>query len=421
MIELNPKFKPLYTTSLRYILVTGGRGSAKSFEVATHSCLLTFDEWQKILFTRYTMASAEMSIIPEFEEKLMLMEVSHAFRTSGNFITNKGTQSEIMFSGIKTSSGNQTGKLKSLSGVTTFIVDEAEEFVDEESFDTIDMSVRAMHTKNTVILIMNPSNKDHWIYKRWIKNTHKIIYIDGYAVEISTHPDVLHIHTTYLDNLKHLSPSFIDIMQKLKASNPKMYGHKAIGQWLDMSEGALWSKNFLKTFKHSKAVEEKYESSIAYIDVADEGSDYLCMPIVRNIGNKLHVVDVIYSDKNTDTTLALCAEALIRNDVTYCRVESNSMGGLFGTMLQKLVPDCMILKVASTSNKHTRIIMDAFFISEHFHFKHDTERNEMYEKYLNDMCSYSKNKDDNKKIHDDAPDATSGLAVFARSMLQDYF
>ena len=47
------------------------------------------------------------------------------------------------FSGIKTASGDQTAKLKSISGINTFVLDEAEELMDEESFDKIDYSIRS--------------------------------------------------------------------------------------------------------------------------------------------------------------------------------------------------------------------------------------------------------------------------------------
>ena len=41
---------------------------------------------------------------------------------------------------LRTSSGDQTANLKSLQGITTWIIDEAEEMVDEDIFDKIDFS-----------------------------------------------------------------------------------------------------------------------------------------------------------------------------------------------------------------------------------------------------------------------------------------
>jgi len=123
--------------------MTGGRGSGKSFAVNTFLVLLTYERGTKTLFTRYTMTSASMSIIPEFREKLELMGVEDQFEITKTEITNKITGSSIYFSGIKTASGDQTAKLKSIQGINTFVLDEAEELQDELSFDKIDYSIRS--------------------------------------------------------------------------------------------------------------------------------------------------------------------------------------------------------------------------------------------------------------------------------------
>jgi len=93
------------------------------------------------------------------------------FEITNDTITNKVTGSQILFKGIKTSSGVQTASLKSLTGITAFVVDEAEELIDEEVFNKIDYSVRVKGIQNRVILIMNPATVDHWIYKRWFTQT----------------------------------------------------------------------------------------------------------------------------------------------------------------------------------------------------------------------------------------------------------
>ena len=76
-------------------------------------------------------------------------------------ITSKVTGSTILFRGIRTSSGDQSANLKSLSGVTTWILDEAEELMDEETFDKINLSIRQKGKQNRVILLLNPSTKAH--------------------------------------------------------------------------------------------------------------------------------------------------------------------------------------------------------------------------------------------------------------------
>lgn len=240
MIKANPKYKELYTTDKRYILVTGGRGSGKSFEVSTFLSLLTYEENHRILFSRYTMTSANLSIIPEFMEKIELLEVPYQFAVSREGIINTTTGSDIIFKGIKTSSGNQTANLKSLQGVSTWVLDEAEELESEEIFDKVDLSIRRKDVNNRVILVMNPSTKEHWIWNRWFEGHTKYIEIEGETVPVSTHPDILHIHTTYLDNVDNLSDSYLNQIERIKETNPFKYRHVVLGGWLDKAEGVIF-------------------------------------------------------------------------------------------------------------------------------------------------------------------------------------
>lgn len=236
------------------ILVTGGRGSGKSFSTSTFLERLTFEMTpedkivHQILYTRYTMVSANISIIPEFLEKAELDGTQKFFSSTRSDVTNKMTGSRVMFRGIKSSSGNQTAKLKSIHGITTFVVDEAEEWVSEREFETIMLSIRQKGIQNRIIIVMNPTDNNHWVYKRFIENTHEEVMYDGVPVQVSTHPNVLHIHTTYLDNAENLSPEFIKEVNDMKVKNPEKYAHTVMGRWADVAEGAV--------FKHIGVVKE---------------------------------------------------------------------------------------------------------------------------------------------------------------------
>ena len=249
MIEPQAIYHPLYTDNEKFIiLITGGRGSGKSFNASTFIERLTFEMTEaekivhQILYTRYTMVSAGMSIIPEMMEKIELDGTIKYFKTTKTDIVNKMTKSRIMFRGIKTSSGNQTAKLKSIQGITTFVCDEAEEWTNEEEFDKIMLSIRKKGIQNRIIIIMNPCDSNHFIYKKYIENTHKLVEIDGVQVQVSTHPNVLHIHTTYQDNLNNLSPEFLKEVEDMKERNPEKYAHVVIGRWADVAEGAVFKK-----------------------------------------------------------------------------------------------------------------------------------------------------------------------------------
>ena len=249
MIAPQAIYHPLYTDDEKFIiLITGGRGSGKSFNASTFIERLTFEMTpsekivHQILYTRYTMVSASISIIPEMMEKIDLDGTTKYFKTTKTDIVNRMTGSRIMFRGIKTSSGNQTAKLKSIQGITTFVCDEAEEWTSEEEFDKIMLSIRKKGIQNRIIIIMNPCDSNHFIYKKYIEHTYRLEEIDGVQVQISTHPNVLHIHTTYFDNIENLSPEFLNEVKEMKEKNPEKYAHVVIGRWADVAEGAVFKK-----------------------------------------------------------------------------------------------------------------------------------------------------------------------------------
>lgn len=312
-IKVNKKYRPLYTVKDLFIfLITGGRGSAKSFNVATFIERLSFEIGHKILFSRYTMSSAALSVIPEFTQKIDLDGFSEYFKITNTDIINRFSDSEIMFRGIKTSSGNQTANLKSIQGLTTFVGDELEEWQSETDFETLVLSIRQAGIQNRVILIMNPSDAEHFIYKRYIEKTHRIELIDGVEVQISTHPDVCHIHTTYLDNEEHLADVFIKGVNEIKEQaikqatnidgtidqavfNKTKYAYKIIGRWADIAEGVI-----LPTW-----MEGEFDENLPYCYGQDYGfsvdPDTLVMVAINHKKMLIHVDELYYDTKQLGT------------------------------------------------------------------------------------------------------------------------
>ena len=234
MISLNNKYNLLGSDS-RYFVITGGRGSGKSYSLNSFLLLLTYEVGHVILFTRYTLTSANVSIIPEFIDKIESADLSNDFYITKDEIINLKTGSKILFKGIKTSSGTQTANLKSLAGVTTWVLDEAEELTDEETFEKIDFSIRTKGIQNRVILVLNPATKEHFIYKKFFED--KGIQSGSNLIN----GDTTYIHTTYLDNIENLSESFVNQIENIKNRRPEKYKHQILGGWLDKAEGVIFN------------------------------------------------------------------------------------------------------------------------------------------------------------------------------------
>jgi len=264
-LRFSDLYDPLFYPGkgVRYVICTGGRGSGKSFALSASMATRADaqDGW-KILYTRYTITSAADSIIPEFLEKVEKLNIKQRFSESGNDILSTATDSQILFRGIKTSSGNQTAKLKSLQGVNVWVLDEAEELSDEDTFDTIDLSVRDGRRKNLIVLCLNPSHKKHWIYRRFFTDVGVAPGFNGVA------GNTLYIHTTYEDNRRNLPADYCAIADNLKAKNPVKWSHIWDGAWLDEVAGALWTWNMIHDHRREPSDLPEMERIVVGVDPA---------------------------------------------------------------------------------------------------------------------------------------------------------
>jgi phage terminase large subunit len=280
-MEKHSKAWDLLGSKSRYFVVTGGRGSGKSFEVGRFITLLSFEQGHKILFTRQTMTSAHLSIIPEFKEKIELLKLEDLFSISKSEIKNKNSNSEIFFKGLKTSSGDQTANLKSLQGVTTWVLDEAEELVDESTFDKINLSIRSNDKQNRIILILNPATKEHWIYRKFFEQEGIKEGFNG------TKGNTTYIHTTYEDNIKNLGVSFLQEVEKIKLHNPDKYQHVILGGWLEKAEGVVFTNWEFGTFNPN------YLQTSFGMDFGFSKDPTALVALFRN-GDNIYVDELIY-------------------------------------------------------------------------------------------------------------------------------
>ena len=234
-LNINPVFKPLFMDELdmpRYYQLFGGRGSGKSFVAALAMVQLTYSKYEhKILYLRQTMASSDDSVVADIKAAIRLMNAEADFRESKGTITNITTGATISFKGIR-SSGSATAKLKSLSGITTLVVEEAEEVESFEEFSKVDESIRIAGKPLKVILIYNPTSAlQSWIHKEW--------FTDGRPMEGRS--DTIYMHSTYLDNIDNLNPSVVKRYQDLQESNPTYYLNTIMAEWTLETAGRMYA------------------------------------------------------------------------------------------------------------------------------------------------------------------------------------
>ena len=305
----NPKYLPLWNPPTRYVLVTGGRGSGKSDAVALSSCdeTTTFADWVT-LYTRWTLTSAEISIIPEFQKKIDILGKRDKVQVSGTTVRSKETSSVIIFSGIKGASGTNTERLKSIPGLNKLIIEEAAEFREESEFNTLDDSIRMIGVPNIIIIVMNPQDIDHWIWQRWFAKSHRMEVIDGVQIPISTHPDITHIHTTYLDNKENLHPDYLAKIENLKLANPDAYAHRYLGKWQERKEGVIYPN----------WIEGEFDDTLPYghgLDFGFTNPDAMCKVAVDEARKLVYLKEEMYATKQSNETIKENVSAIAGNDL----------------------------------------------------------------------------------------------------------
>lgn len=210
---------------IRYVVITGSRGSGKSYALAAWVNACTYKDTWGVLFSRYTMSSAHLSIIPEFRDMCESLGNDRDFDFKQGEVSNITSRTQIDYRGLKAQTKTANSALKSVAGKNVFIVEEAEELVDQPLFERVDLSIRTKKCKNIIIIVMNPTHINHWIYKEFIEEKRD---------------DTICIHTTYLDNYDNLDPSFINIANRAKERDLKKYNHIFMGEWTRDTDGALW-------------------------------------------------------------------------------------------------------------------------------------------------------------------------------------
>lgn len=165
------------------------------------------------------------------------------------------------------------------------------------------------------------------------------------------------------------------------------------------------------SFKTYDRLPDKFKMIKSYCDTADQGADYLCNIIYGVYENEAYVLNVIYTKEPMEITEQLVAKALYESGCNKADIESNNGGRSFARSVKRILNDkyknnkCVINWFHQSDNKEARIYSNSPWVMEHIYFPKNWKV--MYPDYYNAMVSYQK---EGKNTHDDAPDATTGVA-----------
>lgn len=213
----------------------------------------------------------------------------------------------------------------------------------------------------------------------------------------------------------------LEELEELRKANEMVFDTQYLQKPIKISDNALFKKDKLQYFNPNE-ISTPFETSFAFGDIADEGTDSTCIVYGRNIGSKIYITDVVFSKLLDDVTIPLAIEKAKEQKTTLILCESNNMGAMYARNLRTQIHyGCDVDWKPTKTNKHTRIITEANTILKYCIFVEPQHQSEMYSKFMNELTQYNLDPKLNKNIHDDAPDGLTGLVQFIKYYLQHLY
>lgn len=222
--------------TLRYVVLKGGRGSAKTRHAVEMLTRFLFGWRDRIYCIRKNEAQNRESIyaellshlkVPRADGVKILPNMYRVGKSPKKIETRNrtGKRGEVVWAGLRFSDRSKGSFRPDVS-----MLEEASEY-NYEDFITYEQSVR--HKGAIIILLFNPPHegKDSWIYKHFFSKDASQDVLDATLI----------LETDYRDN-PYLDPLAVKAYEALEKTNPYEYQRSVLGLWVKNQESLVYPK-----------------------------------------------------------------------------------------------------------------------------------------------------------------------------------
>lgn len=280
--EILEPYGELFHSKKTYFLISGGRASGKSTNVAMYFIIRLFqDQYFRGVISRYTAKSLTHSILQDILDLLEKLNLKGFLNISGDTITHPNGNM-IITHAMKVAEGTMVAKSKGLSNVTHLLIDEATEMNSEQEYIKLIDSFRTKGAERKIFICFNPTHKQHWIFRRF--------YLPDGKPNPKWLRDHVFIHTTYHCNQHNLDPTKIAEWERMRELDPEYYQHHILGKWREIHEGAVFS-HFEFQYDPPSDAETIYGIDFGFsfdptaiVQVKKSGSKIWCKELLYEVG-----------------------------------------------------------------------------------------------------------------------------------------
>lgn len=251
------QFKPLFG-KYRYKVCFSGRGSAKSTHIAIALIWYASRCKMKILCVREHLNSIKDSSKAQIELIIEQSGTMNQWTITNTEIIHKHTGSVFLFKGIATNYNS----IKSIPDIDICWVEECET-LSQESLNVLIPTIRKQNSQ--IWFSGNPKDRMQAVSQLFIEN--------------EPPPDTVIISNDYRDN-PYISATLLAEAMHMRDSNPEMYSHVWLGEYLDTANMIL-----VKNATRGEVPRLVSDKCVIGVDIARDGGDrtVICVRKGKNI------------------------------------------------------------------------------------------------------------------------------------------
>lgn len=266
-VQLMDEFHP-FLDPTRYKVSFGGRGSGKSWSVATLLVLKAYAEPTRVLCCREIQKSITDSVLQLLADQIERLGLTDHFEVQKTQIIGRNG-SRFIFEGLR----SNVTKIKSLEGIDICWVEEAESLT-KSSWDVLIPTIRAPGSE--IWVTFNPYDELDDTYQRFV---------------VAPPPDSYVVKVNYLQN-----PWFPEELLKeaeyMKSQDEELYKHIWLGECLSNKEGAYYAQQIKQLDEQGHVTSVNIESHLPVNTYWDLGvSDSTAIWFVQTFQNEIRVID----------------------------------------------------------------------------------------------------------------------------------
>jgi hypothetical protein len=231
--ELPDTFKDLMYNEDRFLFLGGTAGSGKSVFAVKKTVVRALMNPEKFLVARKVQNTVKRSIFEEYKRYIQDSGLRNRryYRSHDTDLTIWLADSIFLFTGM-----DDREKLKSISGITSAVLEELTEF-DLEDMDQVNIRIRGQTPSYKQIIGMyNRIDEGHWLRDEEEKNNR---------------PNTTFHSSSYVDN-PFIDEEYRGVLEAYKNTNPYFYDVYTMGLWGQLSN----ESKFLYAYDSNKHVQE---------------------------------------------------------------------------------------------------------------------------------------------------------------------